>query len=212
MSLIAAVLTGDIVQSRRHRPETIDRALDSLRDAAEELGREHGFACRFTRFRGDGWQVFLPDPRLVLHACLFLTARLTAASPRVETRIAAGIGDANLSRDGDLAAASGSAFVVSGDHLDRMPRRRRMIIAGAGIGPWQAAVFELVEWTAQQWSPAQAEAVALALLRAGTNESLARGLGITRQAFEARLSGSGFAALDGALAAFRHHDFTDTDR
>ena len=112
-----------------------------------------------------------------------------------------------MPQDGDLSAASGSAFFISGDHLDNMSKRRRLIVAGHGIGTWQNAVVLLADWMIGTWSGPQSEAVALTLLGDETNEQMARRLGITRQAFEARLNGSGFQSLGEALHAFRTHDY-----
>jgi len=208
MPEIHAVLTGDLVRSRDFDPKTIDRAMKTLESAATDFGESWGFAPRFTRFRGDGWQVFVPDPKLVLDLSLYLRACLLADRALPTTRLSAGIGPVDTLPSTNLAGASGRAFLVSGDHLEAMPKNRRMVIAGTGIGPWQAAVFQLVEWISGTWTATQAEAVAIALLTHETHAKLADRLSITRQAFEARLSGAGFAALSEALHAFRTHDYS----
>ena len=209
MARPCAVLTGDLIRSRQSDRGRVDAAIDVLATSAADFGRTWTFDPRFTRFRGDGWQILLPDPVHVLDACLYLSARLKAAHPSLQTRISAGVGEAVVPPDGDLSAATGSAFFVSGDHLDTMPRRRRLVMAGAGIGAWQNAVVMLADWMIGTWSGPQAEAVALTLLGNDTNEQMARRLGITRQAFEARLNGAGFLALGEALRAFRTHDYGD---
>ena len=207
MTSLSAVLTGDLIRSRQSDPRLVDAAIDVLASAAADFGRAWTFDPRFTRFRGDGWQVVLPDPAYVLDACIYLSARLTAEHPLLQTRVSAGGGEAIVPQDGDLSAASGSAFFISGDHLDNMSKRRRLIVAGHGIGTWQNAVVLLADWMIGTWSGPQSEAVALTLLGDETNEQMARRLGITRQAFEARLNGSGFQSLGEALHAFRTHDY-----
>lgn len=207
MPEIHAVLTGDLVRSREFDLGTIDRAISTLETAASDYGREWNFDPRFTRFRGDGWQVFVPNPIYVLDLSLYLSACLTAGRDLPATRISVGLGPVDSPPSGDLSGASGRAFFVSGDHLETMSKNRRIVIAGTGIGRWQAAIFLLVEWISGNWTANQAEAVALALLSDDTHANLAGRLSITRQAYEARLSGAGFAALGEALHAFRTYDY-----
>lgn len=207
MSILQAVLTGDLVKSRDFDPRTINRAITTLETAATDFGQARDFDPRFTRFRGDGWQAYLSNPACVLDFTLYLSARLAAQRDLPATRISVGLGRVDSPPPGDLSGASGEAFFVSGDHLETMPKNRRMVIAGTGIGPWQAAVFELVEWISGTWTANQAEAVALALLTHDTHANLAARLSITRQAYEARLSGAGYAALGEALEAFQTYDY-----
>lgn len=202
-----AVLTGDLIRSRSADPDTVNTAIRALEAAAADFGRAWSFDPRFTRFRGDGWQMLLPQPARVLDACLYMAARLRSAVPPLRTRISAGIGDASVPVRGDLSGATGPAFFVSGSALDDMPRKRRLSIAGDGVGIWQGAVTQMADWMIDRWTPPQAEAVALALVGDETNEEMAGRLGISRQAFEARLAGAGFAAFDEALRAFRTHTY-----
>jgi hypothetical protein len=205
---VLAVLTGDIVSSRSASSESVESAMDVLRHAAEDFGSTWSENLRFTRHRGDGWQVVVSDPRRVLHAMLILRARLIAAGLGLDTRISAGIGEVESLGSADLADATGRAFFVSGDHLDQAGKRL-MLIAGDGIGVWQNAVLRLAEQVMHRWTPAQAEAAALSLLGDTTQEEIAGHLGITRQAVQLRLAASGVASLDEALHAFAKHDFTE---
>ncbi|MDJ0629898.1 MAG: hypothetical protein QNJ44_16690 [Rhodobacter sp.] len=188
--------------------------MDRLRQAAEDYGQEWTMDLRFTRFRGDGWQVYLKKPLYVLDATIYFLAWLRAADLDIETRISVGIGPVDSTGTADLSDASGRAFFVSGDHLDRIPKRRRLVIAGDGIGIWQTSIFDLVEHQTAGWTAAQAEAVALALLHASaTHEDLSDRLGITRQAVQSRLAAAGWSALTNPLGAFRGHEFAPkTDR
>lgn len=203
---VSAVLTGDLIGSRQHETSCIDDAMATLSRAAHAFGTAWGLELRFTRFRGDGWQVHVRTAGLVLDATIFLAASLRGAGHDIDTRISAGIGPVETLGTADLSDASGSAFFVSGDRLDRIGKRR-FIVAGTGIGDWQAAVFDLAAWHVDGWTAAQAEAVALALIDTGTQEHIARQLGVTRQAVQDRLAKAGFSALDTALHAFRTHDY-----
>ena len=195
-----AVLTGDLIASSA-APDRAEAAMRSLAQTAGEIARWTGQDARFTRFRGDGWQMLLPRPGLALRAGLLITARL-AARPTLATRIAIGIGPVTHPGTTDLADARGAAFEASGHALDTLPRSARWAIAG-DIAPWQTALVALADWHSARWTQEQAEAVALSLPPdAPAQTALAARLHITRQAFAARLSGAGLAAWHPALTAF----------
>lgn len=205
---IHAILTGDLIKSRRVDSTAVAAAFDVLQASANDYGKALGIDLRFTRYRGDGWQVVLTDPGLTLDATLYLLARLRAAQPKMATRIAVGIGTTQTLGTKDLSDGTGPAFFTSGDHIDKMSPRRQLVLAGQGVGPSQAALIDLTEFITASWTAAQAEAVACALLNAPrTHEDIAKELGITRQAVQSRLAGAGFSYFETAISAIRSHDF-----
>ena len=194
-----AVLTGDLIASTA-APDGGAAALTILADTAEEIAAWTGQPTRFTRFRGDGWQMILAQPGLVLRAALLIAARLAAARA-TPTRLAIGLGGIDHPGTADLSDARGAAFSASGRALDHLPRGRRWALAGGT--DWQSALLALAEWQATGWTQEQAQAMALALPPGAPRQAdLAARLGITRQAFAARLSGAGLAAWEPALRAF----------
>jgi hypothetical protein len=205
----AAVLTGDLIGSTGAGPNAVDHAMRALADAAAHLSQEAACDTRFTRFRGDGWQIYLDHPRHALRAALLMTAALRATEKGLATRISVGIGQITRLGDKGLSDASGDAFVISGHGLDLMPKSKRLVIAGGGVdAKWHTPIFDLVEWQSGRWSREQAEAVMLAL---GPDRpsfrDIAAGLGISRQALQARLSSAGYHALEEALHTFEtDHD------
>ncbi|MBI1172140.1 hypothetical protein GC209_12125 [bacterium] len=200
-----AVLTGDLIASTKAEGAAVDRAMQTLARAARMIGGWAGHDTRFTRFRGDGWQIYLARPGLVLRAMLFLTAYMRAADTGLATRMAIAIAPYDRLGEAGLSGASGLAFERSGRELDRMRRHDTLAFAAgpAAWEPWQGAVLTLAEWQAGRWTREQAEAMAMALdPLAPTQDQIAQSLGITRQAVQARLKGAGLAALHAALAAF----------
>jgi hypothetical protein len=200
-----AVLTGDIIRSSRLPPAALDAAMAALADAAAAMaGWDGARDARFTRYRGDGWQCLAPSPARALRAALFLRANLRALDRGADTRVSVGIGP-GLLPSGDLSAASGPAFEVSGRGLDRMARAQQFAVAwcdpppGAGV---LGAVFALADEISRLWTPRQAE-VLVETLSPGdeVQEALAAQRGISQQAIAKRLSGGGDWALQRALAA-----------
>ncbi|PYE85875.1 hypothetical protein [Pseudoroseicyclus aestuarii] len=207
---VFAVLTGDLVASERLSAAALDAALATLGDAAARYGKTHDMALRFTRFRGDGWQVLLDTPGLCLEASLYMTARLAGAHPGLSTRIATGLGPVEAFGTADLSDARGEAFTTSGRQLDGMTGADRLSLcrterAGGG---YQQAIFQLAGYICGGWTERQAEAIALAIEHPDdTQDSLAQRLGVTRQAVQKRLAGAGWGVLREAAEAFESDEW-----
>jgi hypothetical protein len=204
MVYFGAVLTGDLIASSEAAPDVVDKAIATLASAASKITDWTTADTRFTRFRGDGWQMFLPFPGLALRYTLYLVASLRASNIGLTTRISVGIGTIDAIGKQSLSDARGEAFVISGHGLDNMAKNKRLEIAGAwDVNTWQTAIFDLVEWQSSRWSREQAEAVMIALEPGNTTQAdMAALLGITRQALRARLYSAGQPALKHALNAF----------
>lgn len=199
-----AILTGDLVRSSRAAPAAVARAMGLLGDIAAEIAAwAPGSDARFTRFRGDGWQMHLARPALALRAALRTLAGLAAVPNGLATRAAIGIGPATSLGTASLADADGPAFAASGRALDAMGRGRRLAVDGAGVGPLHRAVVDLLDERSARWTRPQAEAMALALGPAAPPaRDLAARLGISPQALSYRLTGAGLPAIRSALAAW----------
>ena len=207
-SAICAAITGDLIRSRQADTAAVSQTFEILSDAATAFGAARGLELRFTRYRGDGWQIVLSKPGLLLDAALYIIARLKAGQTGIATRLSIGVGPVETLGTRGLADATGPAFFVSGDQLDAMGRNRMIALTGQGIGAAQVAIIDLAEWIASGWTATQAEAVAKYLEgHLMRHEDIAEKLGITRQAVQSRLSGAGLSYFDNALYALRNHDF-----
>jgi hypothetical protein len=196
-----AVITGDLIASTRLPPSQAEAAIAALEATAQ------GWVAtdlRFTRFRGDGWQVFVKEPADALRLALMLAAGLAAAETGLATRLAIGIGPVATTGTRDLSDAGGAAFTRSGRALDAMGRGRTWAVAGgAGLPAWAEGFVALAEWHVAGWTAGQAAAVADYLtIRRATQEERAARMGLTRQAWKARLDGSGITAWQPALLAW----------
>jgi len=201
----AAVLTGDIRDSRRMDDAALARAMGLIEQTATDIGTDLTCDLRFDRHRGDGWQIFLPRARNALRAALRISAALTAQGDGLQTRIAIGIGTATIPANGDLGAASGTAFVEAGDMLDSMERHETIVI-DRQVGTVMTAMIGLLDWQAQNWTAPQAAALFEALRhRTPTQEEIATKFGVSRQAIQLRLAGTALPAIREAIYAFERH-------
>lgn len=208
MTLPYAVLTGDLIHSTLQDAAALDRAMQTVQ--AHGAGVDTG--AGFLRFRGDGWQIYLPNGGKALYALLRIEAALRAADG-LQTRVSIALGTDRSPPVTDLAAAQDEAFRLSGRGLDRMPKRQRFrftlppALQGLPAGRSEMlpqSLLDLIEFQTGRWSREQAEAVSLMLSAVPhpTPIDIAERLGISRQAAAARLKGAGATAIANASWAF----------
>ncbi|MGB3316810.1 MAG: hypothetical protein WBB85_20650 [Albidovulum sp.] len=214
MKATSAVITGDLIASTEATPGAIDRAMDVLsaaaRDIATWLISDHTQVgdTHFTRFRGDGWQIYVSVARFGLRAALITYARLAAHPDLPATRIAVGQGPVDHIPGPGLSDAHGAAFAISGRELARFDRNTRLRIAGEHsknnqIEPLQTAFIGLLDDRISDWTPEQAEAMALVLPpEAPAQNAIAATLGISPQALSYRLTGAKWPAIRRVLDAW----------
>ncbi|MEO8532028.1 MAG: hypothetical protein ABI459_12430, partial [Deltaproteobacteria bacterium] len=180
-------------------PAALEQTFDMLQATANDIADWQGAPTLFTRYRGDGWQMALSDPKLALRACLQIMAAVQSLGQGHATRIAVGEGEGRFSPP-DLADASGEAFVTSGQMLDKIEQNIRLFHAKGGE---KSAVFRLSGYLAENWTQAQARSMALSLApNRPTHSETAKLLKISRQAVEKSLAGAGFNAIDDALTSY----------
>jgi hypothetical protein len=199
MAPLHAVLTGDLMLSTRSTPAQVDNVMALIETSA----RRFSAAVRFHRYRGDGWQIYLGPASQGLAAMVLIAAQLRATGS-LSSRMALGLGEACGLDHATLGKAGGTAFVGSGRALDAMADDRWLALAGTGVDPLHHALIAYLDAQVQGWSLEQAEAVALSLDPDGPHrqQTLADRLGISRQAFAARLHAAGFPLIAQATRAF----------
>jgi hypothetical protein len=204
----AAVLTGDLIRSTDASPEAVDEAMNLLSYTAHRIWQ----FSRFTRYRGDGWQMYLANPGLGLASMLLMSTKLRAAGG-LETRIALGLGKANIAANNGLATASGSAFTASGRALDTLEAPRRLALAGEGVDRLHIRLVAMIDRQTASWSKEQSEVIEMLLAPNGppTQTLMAERLGISRQAVAARIHAAGFDQINGAANDFLAHFGTEAD-
>jgi hypothetical protein len=159
----AAVLTGDLIGSTEAGPEAVDRAMRKLEiDANIFIKHQQIEPMRFTRSRGDGWQMIIRPAHKYLRATAFFLAALRHADIGIQTRIGIGIGQVIFDGTDDLSDAHGPAFVKSGHALDQVGPQDRLAILGLSEHEtnWCSAALETLSYLSSRWSVEQAGAIA----------------------------------------------------
>lgn len=194
MESISAVLTGDLIGSTKAAQADVETTILCISKCFRP-------ANLFTRFRGDGWQAFIPIGGKGLWEMLRVSAKLRAEG-RLDSRISLGLGTATVGTE--LASAHGEAFIASGRALAGMPKKARFAVDGQGVTPVLQALVQLIDDRMQSWSHEQTEAAALAMdsVPMPTQQEIADRLGISRQAVAARFASAGFSSVASASWAF----------
>ena len=120
---IAAIITGDVVNSTKLSPEQEKWLFELLKRLAAK--HKHEF------FRGDSFQIHLDDPRGALHLalmCRCLAIGLNENDERYDIRISVGIGEVDHPIK-SLSIARGDAFILSGRIFDGLGDTRRLAIS-----------------------------------------------------------------------------------
>ena len=196
-----AILTGDIVGSRKIGAEGTAAVFDALGEAFSGVEAWSGGPARLTRFRGDGWQAAVPDGARALRVALCVRAFLRARE-LPETRMGLGLGGVETLGSSDLSDGDGPAFYAAAKMLEGMGRSRRLVLSPEAAPPLAPAVVTLCDTLAGGWTRAQGEVLWHLLQPSPMSQtSLAADLGITQQSIADRLDAAGFAALTEALEA-----------
>ncbi|ETX14584.1 hypothetical protein OCH239_03145 [Roseivivax halodurans JCM 10272] len=197
-----AILTGDIVGSRKIGTDGTAAVFAALGEAFSGVEGWSGGPARLTRSRGDGWQAAVPDGARALRVALCIRAYLRARD-LPETRIGIGLGGVKSLGSADLSDGDGPAFYAAADMLERMGRSRRLVLSPQAVPPLAPALVALCDTLAGGWTRLQGEVVWPLLQPSAISQtSLAATLGVTQQSIADRLDAAGFAAMTEALEAF----------
>ncbi len=202
-----AVLTGDVVKSSAMAPRKLDLLFREMSRAVEVVQDWPDLKAKFERYRGDGWQLVLNQPKLALRVALFLRATLRSNLEGFETRIAVGVGGAGNLKWDALGASEGEAFLLSGHLLDELKNPWLMDLrVSPDIGAHKdllEAVFGLCDAVAFGWTPRQASVMRLSLMMESSSQhSIAGHLDISQSTVAEHFKKGGGRAITRALEAF----------
>jgi len=186
----SGVITGDIVGSSQIKDRKT--LLDALHDILNVLAQR--FKARSEIYRGDEFQLLIPQPADTVLAAVLIRAAIISHSPSKkqpwDTRLALGIGsvDASVAR---IAEASEEAFVLSGRGLDKISKTgdRLCIVTGSdAINRQLSLLTRLVDDIISHWSHYSAQVAYYSLLYNESQQALAEWLGRSQPTIHKRLA------------------------
>ncbi|PTC00060.1 hypothetical protein C9975_09605, partial [Thalassospira xiamenensis] len=121
-----AVLTGDLVNSRRNKNDDFQSMIGGLSEAMQYC--EVNYSCRFELYRGDSFQMMLQEPTdsVVIAILIRIKLKLMSANGIWDARIGVGIGKVEHPAT-RLSSSLGEAYILSGNALDSIGSDRLMI-------------------------------------------------------------------------------------
>ncbi|NND45995.1 MAG: hypothetical protein HKN58_11800 [Xanthomonadales bacterium] len=183
------MITGDLVASRQAASR--DELLSELKSALNMVDRN--FSARHEIYRGDSFQVFVPNPGEAMRAAILLRAHLRAVSdsskPRWDARVSVGVGEAGRHRE-SLGESSGEAFELSGLGLDALSETggRLVITTPSDLVNEQLALpTRFADDIISNWSHYSAEIAYFSLLLDESQSELGKLLGKKQPTIHARL-------------------------
>lgn len=204
---IDAVITGDLVKSRKINDADIEKVINSLKDTFDEINRQllNGNGT-FEIFRGDSFQGHIPQPELALLVAIIIRARLRTYEPSIspgnrhktdkpilyaysDARIAIGIGAIRYNAD-KITESQGEAFLRSGNSFDTLIKENERL---AIVTPWEninnelTVSCKLADALISRWTASTAEAMYHYLLYDINQKELATRLAITQPGVHKRL-------------------------
>jgi hypothetical protein len=211
-----AVLSGDIVESRRYiekSPAMRDAIKRAYLECAETFDDALGRLPGVDVFAGDSWQMAANSPACALRIALCMRALVqsTHELPGVDTRVAVGIGTIDYIGEDRVSMSQGEAFVLSGESLRRLEHTdtcRLAAVVSSGESEERSftvnlqhtlnAMMLLLDVICTDWTASQAKAVAGAL-RDWTQKESAEAIGISQPAVSQSLRGAHYSAVQGVL-------------
>ena len=212
---VFAVLTGDIVSSRRLSVERLERTRRLIASGAAEFRRRQprAFSGVPEVFRGDAWQLLLREPRWALRVALLMRALLLARND-VRTRVSIGIGAVEAIDRRRISLSTGEAFTLSGHALDHITGYFDLTGAlperAAPLAAWFPAMLHLCSGLMRSWTRRQAEIVSLALLADNpTHEAIAGSLRprVSKQSVSESLAAARWRPLLEGIRVFEQSDW-----
>jgi len=161
------VLTGDIISSRSKLADEWQPMLTSI---LNQYGDE---PTDWELFRGDSFQIRVA-PEKALTTAIHIKAGVKQTTP-LDVRIAIGIGMEDHTSN-KITSSTGSAFILSGECFDSL-KKQTLAIATANdqLDEMFNLLLSLASLTMDNWSPATAEAIRIAVENPQMNqEALAR--------------------------------------
>jgi len=203
-----AVITGDLVKSRKIRNEDVESVIESLKDCFSEINHlllnDTG---KFELYRGDSFQYLIPEPQKALLIGIIIRAKLRTYEPVnsivsqkksekpikyafSDARVAIGLGaisyDANkvTESQGEAYEKSGNAF----DKLEKNNDRLLTVTTSKEIDEELDTECLLADAIISKWTASTAEAMYHHLLYEKNQYELSETLNISQPAVHKRLS------------------------
>ncbi len=194
---IKAVITGDIVNSRKEITKTW---MPLLKETFNEFGNQ---TTQWEIFRGDMFQLKV-EAKKALYTAIYIKASLKMLN-NMDVRMGIGIGTETYNSD-RITESNGTAYINSGDAFEKLKRKKISLVT-----PWSNfnsnwnLYLKLASLTMDNWTAKSAEAFLYAIKNPNLNQKeLSQILGVTQSTVSENLNRSGYYQLSDMITWFEH--------
>jgi len=194
---IKAVITGDIVNSRKEITKTW---MPLLKETFNEFGNQ---TTQWEIFRGDMFQLKV-EAKKALYSAIYIKASLKMLN-NMDVRMGIGIGTETYNSD-RITESNGTAYINSGDAFEKLKRKKISLVT-----PWSNfnsnwnLYLKLASLTMDNWTAKSAEAFLYAIKNPNLNQKeLSQILGVTQSTVSENLNRSGYYQLSDMITWFEH--------
>lgn len=202
-----AVITSDFVDSTKLSSNKRKRLSVLVSDAVVFL---MGEKQNFQIFRGDSFQIRVPDPAYSLSIAMGLRVYFKAFGakediPNLDARVSIGVGGETLHRVA-VGKSDGEAYRLSGLGLDAMPMQQLLAIhlENTTVPYFWDTLALFLDDILSNLTQAQAEALLWAF-KGKNQEEIAHALNISQAAVNQRLKSAKFALIKQSLHCFESY-------
>ncbi len=193
---MTAIITGDLVNSRASQPEDW---MHVLKNVLKNFGNAPKL---WELYRGDSFQLEV-KPEDALYAAFLIKAHLKSHCD-LDARIAIGVGSKDYSAD-KITESNGTAFINSGECFEQL--KKNTLAIKTKIPDVDASLnlmFRLASVTINNWTPATAELIEIALRNPDYNQKkMASILETTQSNVSQGLNRGGFDELSKLLDYYK---------
>lgn len=185
MSMTTAIITGDIINSRKEAPQIW---LPHLKEALNNYGQE---PKHWEIYRGDSFQLEV-IPEKALEAAIYIKSCLKQESI-IDVRMAIGLGEKDYDAE-KLTESNGSAFVNSGECFEGLKKQTLGIKSNnQAFDDTINLMLQLALLTMDNWHPASSRTLKTAIENPKSNQKeLAKLLGKSQSSISEALLRTGF--------------------
>jgi len=178
---MTSVITGDIIGSRQQQSE---HWVEDLKKILTPFGQT---PSQWEIYRGDEFQIEVPNPENALLVAILVKARLRAL--KSDARMSIGFGDKTHNAE-RISESNGAAFIHSGELFETLKKQKVTLALRAGDFSFDEKLNLMIQLALtfmDSWLVQSAEFVALAIENPSlSQEELGQKLGINQAAVSRR--------------------------
>lgn len=153
---MVAVITGDIIGSKKVKPEIWQQR---LKDYFSKVTKD---VAKWAIYRGDSFQIEIPvEQALEVALCI---KSLIKSSSLIDVRMSIGIGDKSF-KGKKVTESSGTAYINSGESFEKL-KNNTLIIKSPFLefDEYFNSILKLVSFISNSWKPATSETIFYSLV------------------------------------------------